>query len=189
MTYAKRFLPRTLASALLPLALASFATLAVHAAPTPLKTLTETQTVDIAAKPDQVWAIVKNFSDLTWVTPVKKSTATNGNVAGSVRTLDFGGAQMTEELVAYDAGTRQYTYAIQNTPDNQKIAPVSDVKATISVAAAADGHSLVTWKATFHRVDHAANPAEGHDDASAQKTLHGVIEGGLAALKAKAEQH
>jgi len=53
--------------------------------------LHETKTMEIAAPPDKVWGVIEQFSDLTWVPPVKSSTATQGNAVGSVRTLDLGG--------------------------------------------------------------------------------------------------
>ncbi|WP_295999221.1 SRPBCC family protein [Rugamonas sp.] len=145
------------------------------------------QTVDIAAAPDRVWDLVKHYSDLTWVPLVKSSASTKGNTIGSVRTLDLGGPKLTEELVKYNAQGHSYTYAIQNTADNQKVVPLSDVKATISIAPGKNGGSLVTWQAEFHRADHADAPAAGRDDAAAQGTMGGVITAGLGGLKAKAE--
>ncbi|NGZ85086.1 SRPBCC family protein [Duganella aceris] len=154
------------------------------AAPTQLQ---EQQSVEISASPDKVWGIIKNFNDLTWVAVVKASNATKGNTIGSIRTLEMGGPKLTEELVQYNASAHSYTYAIQNTAANQQVVPLSDVKATISVAPGKDGGSKVTWQAAFHRVDHSDTPAAGHDDAAAKQTMNGVIGGGLASLKQKAE--
>lgn len=147
----------------------------------------EQQTVEISAAPGKVWDIIKNYSDLTWVPVVKGSKATKGNTVGSIRTLEMGGPKLTEELVQYNDAARSYTYAIQNTAANQQVVPLSDVKATISVAPGKAGGSKVTWQAAFHRVDHSDTPATGHDDAAAKQTMKGVIGGGLAGLKQKAE--
>ena len=47
--------------------------------------LNETRTMEIAASPAKVWSVVQQFSDMTWVPPVKSSTATQGNTVGSIR--------------------------------------------------------------------------------------------------------
>jgi hypothetical protein len=169
-------------AALLALAVAIPA--AAKSVPTPLH---ESQSVTINAPVDDVWAVTGQFADLTWVPAVKSSTATDGNKPGSHRTLDFGGAQMTETLQKYSAARHTYTYAIDNTDTNHKIAPVSDVVARISVAAGPSGTSVLTWSATFHRLDHGATPAAGADDAAAQKQISAVFGIGLAGAKAKVE--
>ena len=164
--------------------LVGFMTAAASQAAVP--TLHETQTVEVAASPDKIWSIAGNFVDLTWVPAVKASSATNGNKPGSVRALDFGGPKLMEELVKYDAKKHTYTYKIINSEDNRKIVPVSNVVSSITVAPAGNG-SKVTWEASFTRVDPTATPAEGKDDATAQKTISGVFGLGLGALKKSAE--
>jgi mxaD protein len=149
--------------------------------------LQESQSVTIDAPAGTVWGVTGRFADLTWVPAVKSSSATDGNTPGSHRTLDFGGAQMTETLRKYSASKRSYTYAIDNTETNHKLAPVTDVVARISVAAEPDGTSVLTWSATFHRLDHGASPAAGADDAAAQKQINAVFAMGLAGAKAKVE--
>jgi mxaD protein len=154
-------------------------------AATPL--LKEQLTVDIAAPVDKVWGLVSSFSDLTWVPVVKSSTADKGNRVGSVRTLDFGGAFLTEELIAYDAKGHTYTYKILDTAANRKTAPLSNVLATISVVSDGKGGSKATWQASFRRADSSATPATGLDDATAKRTMAGTQKVGLGGLKAKAE--
>jgi len=73
--------------ALLGLAVVASTGIARAAAPV----LHETKVMEIAAPPAKVWGVIEQFSDLTWVPPVKSSTATQGNAVGSVRTLDLGG--------------------------------------------------------------------------------------------------
>ena len=78
------------------LGLAFVAAVASGGAASAQAVLHETNVVKIAAPPAKVWAIVQNFSDLTWVPVVKSSTATEGNNVGSVRTLDLGGPKLVE---------------------------------------------------------------------------------------------
>ena len=147
--------------------------------------LQETKTIEIAAPPAKVWSIVEQFSDLTWVPPVKSSTATQGNTIGSVRTLDLGGPRLIEELKAYDAKAMTYTYVITGDLANVKTLPVSDYTSTITVKPSATG-SLVTWAGTFKRADQGDTPAANMDDKTATGAIGGVYEAGLGALKAKA---
>ena len=145
------------------------------------------ETVEIAAPPAKVWTIIHNFPDLTWVPPVKSSTATNGNKPGSVRTLDLGGPQLKEQLVRYNAANHSYTYRITADPANVKVLPVRDYLSTISVKPGANHGSTVVWQGSFNRADPSANPAPEGNDAAAEKAITGVYRAGLDNLKTKAE--
>ena len=147
--------------------------------------LHETKTVEIAAPPAKVWGVIEQFSDLTWVPPVKSSSATQGNTIGSVRTLDLGGPRLMEELKAYDAKAMTYTYVITSDPANVKVLPVTDYTSTITVKPSAAG-SLVTWTGAFKRADQGDAPAAGMDDKTATGAISGVYEAGLGGLKARA---
>jgi len=147
--------------------------------------LHETKTVEIAAPPAKVWGVIEQFSDLTWVPPVKSSSATQGNTIGSVRTLDLGGPRLMEQLKAYDAKAMTYTYVITSDPANVKVLPVTDYTSTITAKPSAAG-SLVTWTGAFKRADQGDAPAAGMDDKTATGAISGVYEAGLGGLKARA---
>ncbi len=147
--------------------------------------LHETKTVEIAAPPAKVWGMIEQFSDLTWVPPVKSSSATQGNTVGSVRTLDLGGPRLMEQLKAYDAKAMTYTYVITSDPANVKVLPVTDYTSTITVKPSAAG-SLVTWTGAFKRADQGDTPAANMDDKTAAGAISGVYEAGLGGLKARA---
>lgn len=149
--------------------------------------LHETKTVEIAAPPAKVWGIIEQFSDLTWVPPVKSSTATKANTVGSVRTLDLGGPRLVEQLKAYNAKAMTYTYVITKDPANLKTLPVTDYTSTITVKPSAAG-SLVTWTGRFKRADQRNAPAADMDDKTATGAIAGVYDAGLGALKMKATQ-
>jgi len=154
---------------------------AAHAA---APVLHETKTMDIGAVPAKVWAVIENFGDMTWVPPVKASTATMGNTPGSVRTLDLGGPKLVEQLKTYDAASMTYTYVITPDPANVKVLPVTDYTSTITVKPSGMG-SLVTWTGAFKRADPGGAPSATMDDKAATGAIGGVYDAGLSGLKAK----
>ncbi|MEI9984049.1 MAG: SRPBCC family protein [Aliidongia sp.] len=154
-----------------------------QAAPHELKV---SESVEIAAPPAKVWAIIKNFEDLTWHPAVKASSATDGSKVGSVRTLDLGGPKLVERLTKHSDAKMSYTYVITDDPNNVKTVPVTAYESIITVTKAAHGAKVV-WSGHFHRADPAAKPADGQDDATAIKAITGIYRGGLDALKTKAE--
>ena len=147
--------------------------------------LHETKTMEIAAPPAKVWGMIGQFSDLTWVPPVKTSTATQGNAVGSVRTLDLGGPRLMEQLTAYDPAAMSYSYVITKDPANVKTLPVTDYSSTISVKPSGY-RSLVTWTGAFKRADQGDAPAATADAKAALGALGGGYDAGLGGLKAKA---
>ena len=140
------------------------------------------QTVDIAAPPDKVWAIVADFDSISkWHPAAKSSPATKGNMKGSVRVITLnapGDPTITEKLVAYDASAHFYRYDIVKV--NPKVLPVIHYHSTFTVTPAGNGSQLV-WSGTF---DHAA----GSTDADAVKAITGVYRGGLDNIKVLAEK-
>lgn len=158
------------------LALAGLSLGLAHAAPAPQSV---EESVNIAAPPARVWAIVQNFNDMSWVPPIKATTATRGNEPGSTRTLDLGGPQLVEELASYDAAGRSYGYRITDLPANKTVLPVSDYRSTIRVAEAPGGGSTVTWRGDFLRADTADQPAAGMGDRDAVTAVRGVYRAGL----------
>jgi hypothetical protein len=147
------------------------------------KTLHVTRSITINAPAAKVWGIVHDFGDLTWVPVVKSSHATDGNKAGSIRSLNLGGPVLTEQLVHYDAPETMYKYKIQNTPNNRKILPVSHYLSVITVKSLGQGKTKVTWTGRFERVDTSAHPKKGMGNAAALKAVGGIYGSGLANLK------
>jgi mxaD protein len=171
------------------LGLAVFATVASSAvalAQAAAARLHETNMIEIAAPPTKVWAIVQNFSDLTWVPPVKTSSATEGNTIGSVRTVDLGGPKLVERLTAYNAAGMTYTYAITDDPANVKTLPVTNYTSTITVKPSGAGTKVI-WVGSFMRADPGPKPAANMDDKTASTAIGGVYTAGLNGLKKKAE--
>jgi hypothetical protein len=146
-----------------------------------------TQTAIIAAPPSKVWNIIKNFNDWSWHPAIKGDTATNGNVPGSIRTLDLGGPKIIEELTSYDAGRMTYGYKFTDDPNNAKVVPVTQYVSVISVKPGTDSGTVVEWQGRFHRADPSPNPAPAGSDETAMKTITSIYRAGLDNLKKLAE--
>src|SRR5215470_14652921 len=104
--------------------------------------------IEINAKPDVVWNIVKAFDGLVnWhsafsSTPLVKGT--NGQV-GAVRALTIkDGPTFTEELVAYSEPRMAYTYVIVESP-----LPLDHYQSSMSVKGNSSGGTTVAWIGTF----------------------------------------
>jgi hypothetical protein len=168
--------------ALLALAAATMAGLAFAA----MKPLSVTETVDIKAPVDKVWAASKDFDSLNkWHPAFAKDVLLKGpnNKPGTVRELTIkDGPKFTEELQSFDEATHTYKYRIIESP-----LPLAGYAATFVVKPGKDGGSVVTWSAKFTRKNPADSPPAGETDADAVKLITGVFQGGLANLKKMAE--
>ena len=132
--------------------------------------LTVTKDVTVNASPETTWKMIGGFNHLdVWHLVVIASKLTHGDSqsAGAVRLLTLGnGATITEELVSNNNALRSYTYAITASP-----LPVADYVSTITVSAAAEGKSTVTWISSFD--------ASGATDEEAVNVISGIYDAGL----------
>ena len=146
-----------------------------------------TKSVEIAAPPEAVWALIKNFDDMSWHPAVEKTEAKGGNDAKATRTLTLkGGGQLHEELRKYEADKMSYSYKI--TDVNIDVLPVANYSSSIDVEPGKDGGSVVEWQGAFYRGYMNNDPPEKYNDESAVKAVTGVYEAGLANLKTLAEK-
>ena len=165
-------------------ALAATALSAAAHGPTPQKV---EEKITIAAKPDAVWAVLKDFGKFCeWNTVVAKCEADGGNTAGTAtRTLTLkNGGVIIEGLDDYNDAEKTYAYRLSK--ENVEALPVSFYSATISVKPAGDG-SEVEWIGRFYRGDTSNFPPDNLNDEAAVKTMTEFFQQGLAALKAKVE--
>lgn len=152
------------------------------------KKLSVTESKQINAPPDKVWDVIKNFNDLSWIPPVKGTTATKGNSVGSVRTVDVGeGKNVKEVLVAYNAAKHTYTYRFTDDPMNSEAVPFSHYQSTIMVKPAGGNASNVVWHATFERADLSPDPPPEKNDEAAVKAVRGIYTSTLDGLKKRLE--
>ncbi|MDR7037280.1 MULTISPECIES: SRPBCC family protein [Methylobacterium] len=144
------------------------------------------ESVEINAPADKVWAVVGNFQDMSWLPPVEKTEGTGGNEAKATRTLTLkGGATVVEELSKYSADKKSYSYRIDKV--DVKTLPVNDYSSTIEVEDAG-GKSKVTWKGAFYRGYMNNDPPPELNDENSEKAVRGLYRTGLDALKAKVEK-
>lgn len=93
--------------------------------------------IHIDASPDDIWALIGNFGDLSYMPGVESCT-----VNGDVRTVDTMGMEIQEQLVDRSDDDRSITYAIVGGP-----VPMDAHQATITVHP--DGAaSRVVWEVT-----------------------------------------
>lgn len=146
----------TLSVALLATAMTSFA-----------GNLNVSKEVTVNASPDTTWKMIGDFNHLdVWHPVVVGSELTQGK-SNNMRLLTLGnGATITEKQVSRNDADRTYTYAIETSP-----LPVADYVSTISVSAAADGKSIVTWSSSFD--------ANGASDEDAVNAIAGIYDAGL----------
>lgn len=125
---------------------------------------TETATIEIAASPEEVWALVGDFGGLDrWMAGVDAC-----DLDGDVRTVHTMGMQIAERLVAHDDTDRSITYSIEDG------APCEAHSATVTVWPEAGGVSRVTWEVSVE-------PDE------AAELFRDIYQGTLDQLKAKLE--
>ncbi len=157
--------------------------IALGAPPQPLSV---TETVEIKAPLDKVWAAIKDYDGLpSWHPGFAKDEIVKGtnNTPGAVRALTIkDGPTFTEELLAFSEKDHSYKYRIIESP-----LPLQDYVSTVSVAAGKDGTTVVTWVGNFKRKNPADNPPEAESDTGAVNLIKGVYRGGLDNLKKQLE--
>lgn len=137
------------------------------------------QEVLLNAAPDEVWAAVGQFGDMSWHPAVFSTEAPQGNEIKGHRTLTLGaegGPQLFEELTKYDAAKRSYSYRISK--DDIAILPVTNYSSTLKVEDR-EGKSLVTWSGAFYRGHPNNNPPPELTDEAAIKAVNDLYRAGL----------
>ena len=169
-------------------AVAAFVTVAPMLAaahgPTRQKT---TQSVEIAAPPAAVWAVLSDFHNMSWLPGVEKTTGEGGNtpdVAKRVITLK-GGATVEESLYKYDDAAMTYSYRIEKV--DVKVLPVNNYSSTIAVLPGENGGSKVEWRGAFYRGHPNNDPPPELNDEAAVKAVNALYRAGLDNLKQQIE--
>jgi mxaD protein len=168
-------------------ALAWLALLAFGAAAAERPLLVVTEIVEIDAKPDKVWGMLKRFDGLKdWHPAFSGSEIISGRDGqlGAVRKLTVkDGPSFTEELLALDESSRSLTYNIIDSP-----LPLTDYLSSVGVKANAAGGTTVVWVGQFRRKNAADNPPAGESDTGVVQFITGAYQGGLANLKRLMEE-
>jgi carbon monoxide dehydrogenase subunit G len=142
------------------------------------------KTITIKADPAKVWAIVKNFGNMSWH-PGVASTKLEKKGEDTFRTLTFkDGGHVYEKLRSADDAAMKLKYEII-----EGTLPLTDYNASMTVEKGDKaGETKVTWVGRFYRL-YKLNPPipEGQDDATAVKAIEGIFDSGLASLQKVAE--
>ncbi len=152
--------------------------------PTPQKV---EEKIEIAAPPEKVWGVIKDFGNIgDWNPALSKSVGTGGNDNGATRVITFkSGGELQEGLDYYS--DKEMTYLYRLGKEKIDVLPVSSYTAEIGVKPGASGGSVVTWMGRFYRADTGNEPAPDKNDAAAIKAMKNFFTQGLQGIKAKAE--
>jgi hypothetical protein len=145
-----------------------------------------TETIEINAPAEKVWAVAGNFYDLGWLPPVEK-TEGSGDLTpekGTRRLTLKGGAEVIEIITKYDAKNFTLGYRIEKV--DVKVLPVTNYSSYLTVTPAGD-KSIVEWRGAFYRGFPLNDPPPELNDEAAVKAITDLYKAGLAALKAKIE--
>ncbi len=160
--------------------------LALAHGPTRQKT---SQTVDVSASPEEVWAVIGDFQDMSWHPAVATTEGEGGNepdVATRVLTLkgEDGEANpdatISEVLYKFDAEKMSYSYRIEEVA--VEVLPVTNYSAHLTVKPKDGGGSTIEWKGAFYRGYPNNDPPPELSDEAAVAAVDGVYKAGLDAL-------
>ncbi|MDT1062708.1 SRPBCC family protein [Paracoccus sp. CPCC 101403] len=139
------------------------------------------------ASPDEVWAAIGKFEDMSWHPGIAKTELKgDGSVdqpEKSERVLhlkaDAGDPTITEILSKWQPDKRCYAYRIENV--DVAVLPVTNYASTLCVKDEG-GKATVTWRAGFYRGFPNNNPPPDQNDDAALKAVGGIYQAGLDAL-------
>jgi mxaD protein len=143
--------------------------------------------IEIAAKPEVVWALLAAFAQISaWDPLVASSTAASDPTQGKERLITLkSGGKLTDALTDYDASKMTYSY--RRVDDDVNAFPLSFYSATISLSPTTTG-TEVEWIGRFYRGDTSNEPPPNLTDEAATKAMTDFFEAGLNNLKKLAEK-
>lgn len=143
-----------------------------------------TQSIEINAPADEVWAVVQNFDDMSWHPAIFKTEGNGGNEIGATRVLTLNaedGPTILEELYKYSSEKMSYSYRI--TKVDVSVLPVTNYSSHITVIPVDDKTSKLEWRGAFYRGYPNNDPPPELNDEAAMKAVNGVYRAGLDNLK------
>ena len=145
-----------------------------------------TLSAEVAAPPEEVWAVIGNFQDMSWHPAVFATTGSGGNDIDATRVLTLGaegGPTISEVLYKHDDAAMSYSYRI--TDVLVEVLPVTNYSSHLTVKPADDGKSLVEWRGAFYRGYPNNDPPPELNDEAAIAAVTGIYQAGLDALVAR----
>ncbi|HRO13490.1 MAG TPA: SRPBCC family protein [Paracoccus sp. (in: a-proteobacteria)] len=143
------------------------------------------------ASPDEVWATIGRFDDMSWLPGVARTELTADSPSAtepdkSTRILhleaDAGDPAITEQLTKWQPEKRCYAYRI--TQVDVAVLPVTNYASTLCVNDEG-GKARVVWKGGFYRGYPNNDPPPDQNDETALKAVTGIYQAGLDALAGK----
>lgn len=172
-------------TALIAAVAASFALVGAAHAHGPVRQKLELEQT-LNATPDEVWAVIGKFDDMSWHPAIAKTELTSADAVtpdGSTRVLhlkaDAGDPTISEQLTKWQPEKRCYAYMI--TAVDVAVLPVTNYASTLCVKDEG-GKAQVVWKGGFYRGYPNNNPPAGQTDDDAIKAVTGIYQAGLDAL-------
>lgn len=145
-----------------------------------------TETVEVTASPEEVWARIGDFQDMSWHPAVAKTTGEGGNEIDATRVLNLGaedGPTIAEVLYKYSDEKRSYSYRI--TEVDVAVLPVTNYSSHLTVKDGANGGALIEWRGAFYRGYPNNDPPPELNDEAAIAAVSAVYRAGLDALAAE----
>lgn len=142
-----------------------------------------TLSAEVAASPEEVWAVVGNFDDMSWHPAVFATEGTGGNAIDATRVLTLGqegGPTINEILYKYSEDKMSYSYRI--TEVAVEVLPVTNYSSHLTVKPRDGGGSIIEWRGAFYRGYPNNDPPAELNDEAAVAAVTGVYQAGLDAL-------
>lgn len=145
------------------------------------------ESIEINAPADKVWAIVGNWKDANWLENVTKTETLGDDPAKSKRTLTLkSGNTMSETGGKYKPEDKLFMFYIDKV--DVKDLPANDFSGTITVEQAGADKSKVEWKSAFYRGYMNNDPPPDLNDEASEKGVSNWVKASLQNLKNKAEK-
>ena len=145
------------------------------------------ETIEINAAPEKVWAVLGNFQDMSWHPAITKTEGKGDNTVGATRTLTLQGGGTIDEVIAkYEPEKFNFMYRIEKV--DVKVLPVTNYSSWLTVTPVDGGaKSKVEWRGAFYRGYPNNDPPPELSDEAAINAVTGVYKSGLEGLKKKVE--
>jgi hypothetical protein len=144
------------------------------------------EALDIAAPPEAVWAVARNFHAMRRDPAIVATEGDRGNTVHSLRTLTLkSGGRITENLERYDPA--EFTYGTFLPHNDPKVLPVSNFSTVLTVTAADGGKSTVPWRDAAYRGDPNSGPLLDPNDQAAVAAMGAYLRVGLQGLEQEIE--
>ncbi len=129
---------------------------------------------DFDASIDQVWALIKDFGNLSAWAPNAKITYLEGEGIGAIRHVDTAIGHFKERCEAHDDANYSFSYALL-----ESSVPLKDYVATVKLKETGPRSCAIEWASVFEPVD----VSEGEMIRIVEQTYAGFISAIKNALK------